>query len=178
MRKMASPHARDLIAIKRGAHDTIKYPRMACRYPWTRLDSKCLPTQTLLDVPPRGSPLLDESRCGARSRTVGILALCSGESDLAVVVRAAAGGMGLQSVPSDFGLFGHVAIKFDATASIGTVHRLGGGEVRHLAAGGVQHHVRLGKIRVTKVCQDRKIRVMHKTKYFGPETTAAPHESV
>ena len=35
MRKMASPRAQDLIALKRVARYTIKYPRMACRYPWT-----------------------------------------------------------------------------------------------------------------------------------------------
>ena len=39
MRKMASPRARDLIALKRIARYTIKYPRMACRYPWTPLES-------------------------------------------------------------------------------------------------------------------------------------------
>ena len=36
---MASPRARDLIALKSVARYTIKYPRMACRYPWTQLDS-------------------------------------------------------------------------------------------------------------------------------------------
>ena len=39
MRKMASPRAQDIIALKRVARYTIKYPRMACRYPWTPLDS-------------------------------------------------------------------------------------------------------------------------------------------
>ena len=39
MRKMASPRARDPVALKRVARHTIKYPRMACRYPWTELDS-------------------------------------------------------------------------------------------------------------------------------------------
>ena len=39
MRKMVSARARDLIAIKRIARFTIKFPRMACRYPWYVLDS-------------------------------------------------------------------------------------------------------------------------------------------
>ena len=39
IRKMASPRAQDLIALKRVARYTIKYPRMACRYSWTPLDS-------------------------------------------------------------------------------------------------------------------------------------------
>ena len=38
MRKMASPRAGDLIHLKRAARYTIKFPRMACRYPWTALD--------------------------------------------------------------------------------------------------------------------------------------------
>ena len=40
MRKMASPRARDLIALKRVARCTIKYPRMACGFPGTELDSR------------------------------------------------------------------------------------------------------------------------------------------
>ena len=39
MRKMASPRARDLIAFKRVARYTNKFPPMACRYPRTELDS-------------------------------------------------------------------------------------------------------------------------------------------
>ena len=84
---------------------------------------------------------------------MGSLALSSGESELAAVVRAATEGMGLQSILSDFDLCGHVAIKSDATVAIGMVHRLGFGKVRHLAVGDrcVQHHVRSGKIRVSKM---------------------------
>ena len=68
--------------------------------------------------------------------------MSSGESELPAVVRAA--GMGLQSVLSDFGLCGHVAIKSDATAAVGMVHRPGLGKIRHFAVGA-------------------------QTKYFGPE---------
>ena len=67
----------------------------------------------------------------ARSKTMGVLALSSGESELAAVVRAAT-GLGLQSILSDFDLCGHVAIKSDATAAIGMVHRPGLGKVRHV----------------------------------------------
>ena len=40
MRKMASPRSQDLTALKRVARYSIKYPRMACRYPWTQLDNE------------------------------------------------------------------------------------------------------------------------------------------
>ena len=98
---------------------------------------------------------LEESRCGVANgpKTMGVLALSCAESELAAVVRAATEGRGLQSILSDFALCGHVAIKSDATASIGMVHRLGFGKVRHLAVGDlwVQHHVRSWKIRVSKM---------------------------
>ena len=86
--------------------------------------------------------------------------LSSGESE---VVRAATEGLGLQSILSDFDFCRHVAIKSDATVAIGMFHRLRLGKVRHLAVGDlrIQHHVRSGKIRVSK-CQGWRIRVMHK----------------
>ena len=39
VRKMASPRTPDLTALKRVARYTIKYPRVTCRCPWTRLDN-------------------------------------------------------------------------------------------------------------------------------------------
>ena len=84
----------------------------------------------------------------AWSNTMGVLALSSGESELAAVVRAATEGMGRMSMWNDFCLCGHVAIKSDATALIGIVRPLGLGKVRHVSVGDlwVHHHVRSGKI--------------------------------
>ena len=89
----------------------------------------------------------------AWSEALGVLAMSSGESELAAVVRAATEGMGLQSILNDFCLCGHVAIECDATAAIGMVHRLGLGKVRHMAVGDlwVQHRVRSGNIRVSNM---------------------------
>ena len=89
----------------------------------------------------------------AWSKTMEVLDLSSGESELAAVVRAATEGMVLQSILNDFCLCGHVASRSDATAAIGMVHRLGVGKVRHLAVGDlwVQHPTRSGKIRVSKM---------------------------
>ena len=39
MRRMASPRAGDLTALKREARYTIKFPCMACRYPRIQMDS-------------------------------------------------------------------------------------------------------------------------------------------
>ena len=104
----------------------------------------------------------------AWSKTVGVLTLSSGESELAAAVRAATEVMGLQSIQNDFCLCDHVAIKSDATAAIGMVHRLGLGKVRHLAVGAlwVQHHARSGKFEFPK-CQDWRILSMHKPCILG-----------
>ena len=106
----------------------------------------------------------------AWSKTMGILALSSRESDLAAVVRAATEGMGLQSILNDFCLCGHVAIKSDATAAIVMYHRLGLGKSPTLAVGDlwVQHHVRSGKTRVSKISGLENPSDAH-TKYLGPE---------
>ena len=101
---------------------------------------------------------------------MGVLALSSSGSELAAVVRAATEGLGLQSFLSDFDFRGHEAIKSDATAAIGMVHRLGLGQVRHLAVGDwwIQHHFRSGKIRVSKM-SGLENPSDAQTKYFGPE---------
>ena len=107
-------------------------------------------------------------RESAWSKTVGVLALSSGESELAAVVRAVTEGMGLHSILNDFCLCGHVAIKSDATAAIWMVHRPGLGKLRHLVVGDlrVQHHVRSGKFEFPK-CQVWRIRAMHKPSILG-----------
>ena len=101
---------------------------------------------------------------------MGVLALSSGESELAAVDRAATEGLGLQSNLSDFDLCGHVAIKSDATAAIEMGHRLGLGKVRHLAVGDlwIQHHVPAGKIRVSKMSRLENPSDAQ-TKYLGSE---------
>ena len=80
---------------------------------------------------------------------------------------------------ANFCLCGHVAMKSDATAAIGMVHRLGLGKVRHLAVGDlwVQHHVRSGKIRVSKMSL-LETPSDAQTKYLGAGTTVAPDENL
>ena len=117
MRKMASPRARDLAALKRIARFTINNLRMAGRYPQTGLDRnilECLAVQTLLDeyqqeIHRWRSRAVEWPVCeGYGPKTTGSLPLRSGESELATVVRAPTEGMGFQSTLSDFSLRGHV----------------------------------------------------------------------
>ena len=87
------------------------------------------------------------------SKTMATLALSSGESELAACSRAAAEGLGMQSILADFRVSVKVRIKSDATAAIGMVKREGLGRVRHLATADLwlQQQVRRGKLAVEKV---------------------------
>ena len=86
---------------------------------------------------------------------------------------------GLQSVLNDFCLRGHVAIRSDATAAIGMVHRLGSGNVRHFTVGDlwVQHHARSGNIRVSKM-SGLENPSDAQTKCLGLEPLLGAHENV
>ena len=110
---------------------------MTCGYAWNELDSNIA---VFCDENFAGCNSTRKSTVGgvamwsgqfvkAWSKTMGVVALSSGESELAAVVRAATEVMGLQSILNDFCLRGHVAIKSDATAAFGMVHRLGLGKV-------------------------------------------------
>ena len=59
----------------------------------------------------------------AWSRTQTLIALSSGESELAAVIKAAAEALGLQSVLSDFGVSVSLEFHSDATAAIGICKR-------------------------------------------------------
>ena len=81
-----------------------------------------------------------------------IIALSSGESELGAVVKGATEGLGIRALLEDFGFAGQVALRSDASAAIGIVHRLGLGKVRHLATADlwVQQRARLGDITLAK----------------------------
>ena len=70
---------------------------------------KSVATPTLLDVLLRESQLVVIIMwSGSYVKTMGVLAVRSGESELAAVVRAATEGFGLQSMFSDFDFCSHV----------------------------------------------------------------------
>ena len=106
----------------------------------------------------------------AWSKTMGVLALSSGESELAAVVE---GSNGRNGTAVNFERVFLVAMwQSDLTQpqQLGMVHQLGLGKVRHLAVGDlwVQHHARSGKIRVSKMSGlDNPSDAQ--TKYLGPE---------
>ena len=89
----------------------------------------------------------------AWSRTQTLIALSSGESELAVVTKAAAEGFGVQAALADFNFPVKVEVHSDATAAIGICRRQGLGRVRHLATADlwVQQRVRLKQLKLFKL---------------------------
>ena len=89
----------------------------------------------------------------AWSRTQTLIALSSGESELAAVTKAAAEALGVQSVLADFGLTVKLDVHSDATAAIGICKRQGLGRVRHLATADlwIQQKVRARELKLFKL---------------------------
>ena len=87
------------------------------------------------------------------SRTQHLIALSSGESELAAVTKAAAEALGVQSVLRDFGRKVKIEIHSDATAAIGICKRQGLGRVRHLATADlwIQQKVRDRELKLYKL---------------------------
>eukprot|EP00973_Karenia_brevis_P092466 12412551-Karenia_brevis.AAC.1 len=160
MRKMASPTEEDEVALKRVARYLIGRPRLVTRYLWEALP-KCLKISVDSDF--AGCHRTRKSTSGgiiqwgaqllkAWSKTQAIIALSSGEAELAAVVRGATEGLGMQSVLHDFGIHVNITMESDATAAIGMAKRQGLGRVRHLAVADlwVQQRVRRKDINISK----------------------------
>ena len=82
-----------------------------------------------------------------------MIALSSGESELAAVTKATAEGMGVQAVLQDFGFAVKLEVHSDATAAIGICKRQGLGRVRHLATADlwIQQKVRAKAVKLFKL---------------------------
>ena len=141
MRKLSKPTKDDLVKLKRAARYLLSSPRLVVEYPWRALSdvltiytdadhAGCLRTRKSTSG---GVILWGRAMLKAWSRTQTLIALSSGESELAAVTKAAAEGFGVQSVLRDFGHHVSIEIHSDATAAIGICKRQGLGRVRHLA---------------------------------------------
>ena len=67
------------------------------------------------------------------AKTMPVLALSTGESELAAVTKGISEALGVQAVLRDFGHKVTIQILSDATAAIGICRREGLGRIRHLA---------------------------------------------
>ena len=141
MRVLSKPSEADMCRLKRAARYLISQPRMVIEYPWAPLSNLltvytdadhagCLRTRKSTSG---GVILWGKALVKGWSRTQSLIALSSGESELAAVAKAAAEGLGMKSVLNDFSHPVSIEIHSDATAAIGICKRQGLGRVRHLA---------------------------------------------
>ena len=141
MRKLTSPTRLDEIRLKGVLRFMGLQPRVATRFHWEDI-SPVLRIECDSDV--AGCVRTRKSTSGGViywgkqyikgwATTCAVIALSTGEAELAAIVRASAEGLGLQSVLADFGQTVSLEVHSDATAAIGIVKREGLGRVRHLA---------------------------------------------
>ena len=143
MRRMTNATEDDFVALKRVVRYLLTVPRLVSEYRWDALGrdvvvyadanwAGCLRTRksTL-----GGSVTWSNSTMKTWSKTMLVLALSSGESELAAVVKAAGEGLGFVSSLADFGFEAKLVLRSDATAAIRICKREGLGRVRHLATG-------------------------------------------
>jgi hypothetical protein len=115
-------------------------PRMVTQFPWEPIattlviecDSDfagCLRTRKSTTG---GAAFWGRQFIKAWSKTLLVIALSTGEAELAAIVRASREALGLQSVLKDMGRDVSIEVHSDATAAIGIVKREGLGRVRHL----------------------------------------------
>ena len=127
MRKLSSPDENDWQKLKRAARYLINTPRLVMQFPWQPLGDTltvytdadhagCLRTRKSTSG---GVIVWNKALLKAWSRTQSLIALSSGESELAAVTKAAAEALGIKSVLSDFGTKVKIEIHSDATAAIG-----------------------------------------------------------
>ena len=151
---MASPTESDETRLKRVVRFIKTLPRVVAQYAWSPISNQL---EVYTDSDHAGCTSTRRSTLGgcilwggqfikAWSKTMEILALSSGESELGGLVRACTEGLGVQAVLRHFGYEVSVEILSDATAAIGMVRRMGLGKVRHLATADlwVQQKVRDG----------------------------------
>ena len=157
---MSKPRICDESRLKRILRYLKTSPRQVSAYPWKPLSSELL---VYVDANWAGCVRTRRSTLGGSiqwqgqilkswSRTMEVIALSSGESELAAVVRGTTEALGVQALLKDFGIDVAISLKSDATAAIGIVKRLGLGRVRHLSVADlwVQQRVRQGGLTMQK----------------------------
>ena len=86
------------------------------------------------------------------SSTQKVLALSSGEAELAGILKGVSEGLGLRSLAHDLGVTLYLNVRTDSSAALGICRRIGLGKVRHLMVGQlwVQEKLRAGEFALFK----------------------------
>ena len=161
-RRMSAPRQRDKVALRRLCRYLLGVPRVV--YHFAPVPAG-LPLQVHADTDFAGCIYTRRSTsggCAARgghllkhwSVTQKAITLSSGEAELGGVVKAAAEGVGLQSLARDLGVDLSLQVYADSSAALGIFRRTGIGRARHLAVGQlwVQERLRACHFALFKVC--------------------------
>ena len=164
-RRMSAPRQQDRQALRRLCRYLLGAPRVV--YHFARQEV-ARPLQVFADTDFAGCVHTRRSTsggCALRgghllkhwSTTQKAITLSSGEAELGGVVKAAAEGIGLQSLARDLGVELALELFADSSAAIGICRRSGIGRVRHLAVGQlwVQEKLRGGQFSLYKVLGTR-----------------------
>jgi hypothetical protein len=164
MRKMSCPNTKDMKSLKRVARYLLGVPRLIQEFAWHRrskelkvyVDSDFAGCQATRKSTSGGAITWGGSILKTWSKTQSVIALSTGEAELAAIVKGSTEAMGVKSLLADFGIFVDVHVCSDASAAIGMVMREGLGKVRHLAVADlwVQHKRDSGEITYTKIDGD------------------------
>jgi hypothetical protein len=166
-RGMASPTEGDWSKLKRLARYLKTVPRMKQWFKWQErpADLVCFTDSDWAGCKrTRKSTSGGGIRWGSHllkswSRTQTPLATSSGEAELYAAVKGEAELLGMQSLAVDLGVRPGARLKVDAKATIGMVHRLGLGKLRHVEVGNlwIQNAVKEKRIQVDKVLGSENI---------------------
>lgn len=96
-----------------------------------------------------------------------VISLSSGEAKYYAMVRSAAVGIGLRSIPNDWHVRADISLKTDASAAVGIAMRRGLGKVRHIEVNQLwlQEKIADGDLKIVKVGGSVNL-ADHLTKYI------------
>ena len=140
---MSSPRTGDWVMLKQLAKYLKQHPRLVSHYAWKMSGPMTVYSDTDWAGCERtrrstsgGAVLLGGALMRSWSSTQATVALSSAEAELQGMVKAAAEGIGMQSLLADLGRRDMAKRKFvvygDASAALGIAARQGAGRVRHL----------------------------------------------
>ena len=139
---MSAPTQSDWEALRRVARYLARHPRLVYDFPWqapAELDifvdtdfAGCIQTRRSTSG---GCAKLGRHLVKHWSSTQKVLALSSGEAELAGILKGTSEGLGLRSLCLDLGMAITLHVRTDSAAAIGICRRAGLGKVRHLAVG-------------------------------------------
>jgi hypothetical protein len=140
---MSKPTSRSEKKLKRLARYLLEYPRLTWRfvkndksngsdYLDVYSDSDWAGDKVTRRSTSGGMAVLDGGLLKSWSSTQGTIAMSSGEAEYYALVKAAAEGLGIQSLAKDLGIDVTVRLWVDSSAANSIVSRIGLGKVRHM----------------------------------------------